>query len=293
MKKYFSFLAGAALLACATVSCNKAGVTDSISQAEDDQIVFRSQGPSIEAGIDTKTTALTSLDSFKASATKGASETQVWTNATFTKSGTVYKGDKWWPKDDETYHFYASNAELTYSSSGNTVHASNTTDVLCAYMASPTYKGVNTLQFKHIFARLGSVTVSASEAYTITGVDIKITPITGGTYNLKTGSDKTDGTGWSETTAGAATAIANATPGTKSNDIYLVPGTYALTATWTATKGEYTETFTSKTVNVNLVAGKINNISASLKGDATEITFKVEIASWTNNSVDAGTFPVN
>ena len=247
-------------------------------------ILLGAEGAGLSASVETKATAVTSLSSFYASATTGSagSESSVWNSVTFTKDGATddYKGDKWWPNSNPSYHFYASNAEITFAAAGSTVAATSDTDVICAYMASPSYKTKNTLTFEHVFARLGDVEVSAADGYTISGVSITVTPKTGGTFNMRTGAGKTDGTGWSSLTDGTATAIANATPGTKSNDIYLVPGTYTLTASWTATRGLYTETIENKTVDVALTGGKVNKITTTLGGNAEEVVFGVSINPW-------------
>ena len=247
-------------------------------------VILGAAGEALSADVTTKASAVTSLDSFFASATTGAagSESAVWTSAAFTKDGatTDYKGDKWWPNSNPSYHFYASNAAITFAAGGSTVNATSATDVVCAYMASPTYKSKNTLTFEHVFARLGDVEVSAADGYTISGVNITVTPKTGGTFNMRTGAGKTDGTGWSSLTTGTATAIANATPGTKSNDIYLVPGTYTLTASWTATRGGYTENIAGMTADVVLTGGKVNKITTTLGGNAEEVVFGVSINPW-------------
>ena len=215
------------------------------------------------------------------------SETAVWTNVAFSGNNTDgYKAaapGKWWPSTDASYRFYAANSALTFAASGATVAATNATDVICAYAAAPSYKAKNTLSFEHIFARLGAVTVSAATGYTISNVSIKITPKTGGTYNLLTGAGHTDGAGWSGLATGSETVIGN-TVGNTANDLYLVPGTYTLTASWTATKGDYTENIENMTCDVSLVAGKINKISTTLSGNAKEIVFNVSIAPWTDNN---------
>ena len=291
MKNKLFFFAALALVVPALLSCEKENSTppSSVIETPADEtgfspIVLGAAGEGISADVSTKATAVTSLDSFHASATTGSagSETSVWNDVTFTKDGatTDYKGDKWWPNSNPSYHFFASNASITFAAAGSTVAATNATDVICAYMASPTYKTKNTLTFEHIFARLGDVEVSAASGYTISGVSISITPKTGGTYNIRTGAGKTDGTGWSGLTTGSATGIANATPGTKSNDIYLVPGTYTLTASWTATRGLYTETIENKTVDVALTGGKVNKITTTLGGNAEEVVFGVSINPW-------------
>lgn len=292
MKKSFllSFLALTGLV----VSCNKADV----ESIPDGLIAFRQTGleSAFSATVQTKATAVTDLSSFNVTCTTGSagSESQVWNNVAFTKDGSYFKagdGGKWWPSADPGYHFYAANAALTFNADGPTVAATNGTDVVCAYMPSPAYKTPNTLEFKHIFARITDVTFSSIDGYTISGISVTITPKTGGTYNLRTGNGRTDGTGWSSFTTGSATGIANATPGTKSNDLYLVPGNYTLTASWTATKGNYTKTFSNKTVDIVVVGGKRNSITASLTGDASEVLFSVSVAAWGSNTIAIGTFP--
>ena len=275
-------------LGAATSCQQQLNVPDAATEPVD-EIIFRAADPSLEAEVSTKATAVTSLTSFNVSAVTGAagSETAVWTSVAF--SGNNDDGfkaaapGKWWPSTDASYRFYAANSALTFAASGATVAATNATDIVCAYMASPAYKAKNTLSFEHIFARLGQVTVSAASGYTISGVSIKITPKTGGTYNLRTGAGQTDGTGWSGLATGSETVIGN-NVGNTANDIYLAPGTYTLTASWTATKGDYTENIENMTCDVNLVAGKINKISTTLSGNAKEIVFNVSIAPWTDNN---------
>lgn len=293
MKKHLTHIVwgGVSLILAlsAETSCQQQlNVSDAATEPVD-EIIFRAADPSLDAEVSTKATAVTSLTSFNVSAVTGAagSETAVWTNVAFSGNNTDgYKAaapGKWWPSTDASYRFYAANSALTFAVSGATVAATNATDIICAYMASPAYKAKNTLSFEHIFARLGQVTISAASGYTISGVSIKITPKTGGTYNLRTGAGKTDGTGWSGLATGSETVIGN-TVGNTANDIYLVPGAYTLAASWTATKGDYTENIENMTCDVSLVAGKINNISTTLSGNAKEIVFNVNIAPWTDNN---------
>lgn len=284
-----------AVIAVATVlGCNK---NTSVPSVQTDEIVFTASDYNLEYNVETKASVVSSLSSFKASAVTGepGSETAVWTNVSYTDpdGDSKFTGDKYWPLTNANpYSFYASNIDLTYSAEGNTVSASNETDVVCAYLTSPTYKDINDLTFQHIFARIGSITVNAVDGYTISNVSISVTPKVSGTYNLRTGYNQTNGTGWSGTANGSATGIANSTPGTKANDIYTVPGVFTLTATWTAERGEYVQTFSNKTYDVSIVGGKVNNISTTLGGLAEEIKFTVSITPWDNNNVEA-TFPLN
>lgn len=264
------------------LSCSKAP-----SPSEPGQIVFRTQ-PKITVDVQTKASEVNQAalvaSGFKVSATTGeaASENPVWTDVAFSKGSEYFQasGGKWWPSTDPNYHFYASNITLTHTDDGATVSATNDVDVVCAYLPDPTYNQPNTLAFKHIFARITDVTLTAIDDYTITNISVTITPKTGGTYNLRTGADQTNGTGWSTPTVGEPVTIANTTPGTKSNDLYLVPGSYTITAEWTATKGNYTKTFSEKTCSVDLVGGATNTITAQLSGDAREVMFSVNVAAW-------------
>lgn len=206
---------------------------------------------------------------FYANATTGAlgAETSVWTNARFTVSGDRYRSEgKVWPNGtDPHYRFYASNVSLTYGASGPTVNATNGTDVIVAINDSPAYKTANGLSFSHVFGRIGSVVVEAESGFTISGINIRFIPVTGGTYSLREGAGHTDRTGWSGLTTGSATTIATVVGGNP-NNLYVVPGTYTLTATWTASKNGASHTFTDKTVDVTVSAGMHNTITLTLGG---------------------------
>ena len=278
----------AALAVTVVLGCNK---NVSIPETGDNSIVFTT-GNISKFVVQTKASVVSSLSAFNVSAVTGSagSDTAVWTNAAFSDgdSDSKYTGDKYWPlTNDNPYRFYASNATLAYSAAGNTVTVDTDTDVVCAYLDSPTYKDVNTLSFEHVFARIGDMTVNAASGYTITGVSIRITPKVSGTYNLRTGSGQTDGTGWSETSDGSVVELANATPGTKSNNVFLVPGRYTLTASWTATRGGYTQTFTDKTQDVDIVGGSVNSIITTLGGLAQDLQFSVSVNAWGSNDIVA------
>lgn len=287
MKKYSVFLFVAAALLSAA-ACNKGalqGVAPELTSADElgrIPVVLGAIGEGINAEVTTKATVVDALASFNATCTTGSagSESQVWNNVSFS-GGPNYTGGKFWPNDaDPSYHFYASNAAITFAAGGSTVAATNATDVICAYKAANTWKSKNDLTFDHIFGRIGNVIVNAGTGYTISGVTINITPKTGGTYNIRTGAGQSDDTGWSSLMTGSATNIANATPSTKSNDLWLVPGTYTLTASWTAAKDAYSESISGKTVDVVITKGKINTITTTLGGNANEITLGVTITPW-------------
>lgn len=267
------------LFASAFLSCSKqaAAVRNGV---EPGLIVFTAEGEGI--GLEAKaTSAVTSLSSFNVNCitgTPGSSETSVF-NSAFTGS-TNYTGEKYWPSTDRGYKFYASNVGITPAATGPTVAVTNDTDVVCAVCSNPTYLSSNTLTFNHIFARLGATTVTVQNGYTLSAFTLKITPKTGGTYNLFTGNGKTDGTGWIPGSAGTEETIATSSGTNAATDIYLVPGKYELTANYTLTKGDYIVKKSSKK-SVDISGGKINAISATLGGaSAADITFAVSITPW-------------
>lgn len=267
-----------------------------------DEVVFSAGGPAFSTAVSTKASVVSSLPSFHVACTRGVgSETSVWENTVFVSDGApvpTYRGGRFWPVNDPGYHFFASNAPLSFGADGTAATVDGSTDVVCAYLPEPAYKMKNSLSFEHIFARVGQVTVTADDSYDISDVSVTIVPKTSGTYNLRTGAGKKDGTGWSETVASAgpstiasAESIARGGSSVSMNDIYLIPGTYELTATWTAKRGEYVETFTGKTARVSLVAGEVNKLTTTLSGHAAELEFGVEITPWGKEMTDVD-FPL-
>ena len=294
MKRIFNIMLVCSVAGLCLASCNKlysspeVMVETSADETGYSPILFEAGvfGAEVETKAVTEVTNST-LSSFYASATTGSagSEVSAWTSSSFSKSGSTYVGGKYWPNSDPGYHFFASNLGLNFAASGTTVSPTGVaTDVVCAYLPSPTYKSSNQLSFQHIFGRIGTMTVSAATGYTLSNISITITPkvpqSSGTTYNLRTGA-------WSGTVDGSSTQLANSTAGTKTNDFLLVPGSYTLTASYTVTRGDYVENVSSKTATVEIPAGKTSNISCTLGGNASEIVFTVDVAAWQANAITA------
>ena len=282
-------------LAAVSVSCEK--MPEEVPSSGE-QMRFGAENATFTMTSETKastgTSAVTALTSFKVKATQGAagSETAVsgFENVTFSKYGETsdYTGGKTWPASNPNYNFYATNlsgnSPMTFAAGGTTIAAVNTQDVVCAYLpyGDVTYKSKNTLAFEHIFARVGSVTVVQETGYTVSAITVSITPKTGGTYDLRAGAGHTDATGWSAVTTGSATTIASAV-GANSNDVWMVPGTYTITASWTASQtGGSSVSYSNKTQDVVITGGKINAITATLGG---EMVFGVEVQEFTDNEI--------
>jgi hypothetical protein len=284
-----NFLTIAAALLC-VLSCNKGPAPASSGS---DEILFRAEG-SFSASVTTKATEVTgsNLSQIYVSASYGntGSEQELWTSVSFSKSSDKYSGGKYWPNyttNSIGMHFYSSNLPLTFSSTGAVVAVPNCdTDVVCAYCQNPSWKAENTLYMNHILARLGKCTITLPSGYSGSGLTVKITPNTSGTYDIREAK-------WITSTPASSQVTIATTLGSSgnANDIYLLPGNYTLTATYTLTKGTgsgaYSQTFT-KTASVNLAPGMINLISATLpEGEATDIVFAISVNPWTDYSITA------
>lgn len=292
MKIYkYVIMAGAALLALA--ACNKQPVESNV--LAQNEIVFSFQDDAATRATEVTTSNLSSMN---VSATTGSSsETAVFTSAAFTKQSNKWKGGKYWPATDQSYHFYASNATLTHTTSGNTVSPSNAnTDVVVGYLSAPSYKAENALTLGHIFSQIGTVTVTAPSGYTVTALKVSVQPKTSGTYNLKSGSWTSRGTAGSATylvgTSNSGVSITTAGGNTNGGDkdLWLVPDTYTLTASYVLHIGDYTSSTITKTATVSLTQGANNNIACTLPAsdDVEEIVFTVTVTPWdtANKNVD-------
>ena len=271
------------VFALGAISCTKADKLETPDVSESRLISFSAKGEGLSTSVSTKASAVTSLESFNVTATKGeSSETAVFENISFSKSGSNYTGGKYWPSTDAKYHFYAANAHLSFATNVCSVSPSDASkDIIVAHIANPTYKASNELVFEHIYSRIGSIAITAPSGYTISGTPtIALSAPVAGTYSLNSKNWTSKGSAAKQT---LVTGVAGASA---SNDVYVVPGTYSMSVTYTLVKGDYVETFT-KTANVTLVQGKVNNITATAPaGNAQEIVFTVTVTPWGTNPIN-------
>lgn len=314
-KKSNHSLAGALLVSLLSlsffVSCEKATFGD-IPTEDDGRIVFGASGL-VTANVTTKAVyPVESLTSFYVSAVKGTpgSDISIFSSAAFTQvpdsDPAVYAGDKWWASTDEGWRFYASNVAMTFGAGGATLtFAGEPVDAVCAYAASPTYGTKNTLSFQHVFARLGTITFNAADGYTVRGITYWIEDFTNtGTYNLFTGAGQSDGTGWTpgEPTLNRGVVIGTLTPenpsmtcpldGGYTSKAWVVPGEYYLKATWTASRNEWSQTYTEvlSISPVLLEAGKVNNLSLTFTGNELRAEVIIDdTVSWGTPAAGEGT----
>lgn len=193
-----------------------------------------------------------SITSFKVTATTGAagSETARWTNQTFTLDSATgkFKSGRVWPATDPSFHFYASNVSMADNAAGQTVSVNGIdTDVVCAYLATSSYKATNNLVFNHILSRVGRV--NATNVNGFTNVSLKMKYRDAGTYNIRTSA-------WS----GLGSLKEKTLSLTDDNNFWIIPGTYDLTLSFTDAAGNVV----TKTVSQQFGAGLINNITPVL-----------------------------
>ena len=305
---YITILAALAVLA--TAACGRdLRVDGPTADPHSDPIAF-DLGGDFSAQVSTRASEVTteSIGTLYVSATSGtSSETAVFTSVPFTRSGSHWTGGKYWPASNPGYHFYLSNAALTHTAAGATVSPSDAgTDIVVDYLASPNYKQVNTATLEHIFAQVGTVSMKAPEGYAVTNMRVSLRPVTGGTYNLRSDSWTARSTaldpayilGSASAGVTVSTEGGNATFTGPDNDLWLVPGSYVLTAVYDISKGAYSATGVTKTCTVTLVQGKNNNIGPTVSGgqdlpnipepsDIAEIAFTVTVTPWSDNRVIA------
>lgn len=271
MKKYIFVLLGVLALA----ACNKAVVSSDggVYYDEPQEIVLGMVSDDIDFSVDTKATAITSLPSslYWGATTGSSSETAKWSSSSASLSSGKINTGKYQTATATAYNYYVSNVNMSIGAN-TTISASNGTDVIVGRTAAST-STTPAVTLNHIFARTGSLTATAPSGFSASNVSWTIVSKgdisgTAGTYNLRTSA-------WS-----SPTKLTTASALTSSSDMYLIPGTYTISVTYTLTKGDNVQTYT-KSGDVTLVAGKINNIACTLVSNAVnEIQISLTLTAW-------------
>ena len=286
MKKYIIF----PLLVLLAIACNKNIIPD----VEPQEIVL-GVGDGFDAIVETKATAVTSLPSSLywgatsgsiGSTTSSSLEKTKWSAASASVSSNKIATGKYQTKTATAYNYYVANKTFTItdgttSAAGTVIITTdNSTDVIAGKVAAST-SNTPSVTLSHIFARTGSLSLSAgTTGYTLSNISWKIVGKstingTAGTYNVGTGT-------W----ASATTKLTTETALTNSSDMYLIPGTYTLKVTYTATVGDYSTTET-KTQDIILTGGKINNISGTISlSPRTPISISVTLTAWDSVTIN-------
>ena len=292
MKKiYISLLAVTAAL----VACNKQGVTERPAvDVPGGQIVLDvSEGFRMEVETKQSATPVTSMPhSLYWGATTGAGsyESLKWAPATATvdvSNGKISTG-KYQTSTPTAYNYYAANYNFNIPGSGHVLMTvpDNTYDIIAGKTSSSTSSTTPSVTLGHIFARTGSLTLTAQNGYSISGTPtwkiVGKSDINGtaGEYDMSEGQ-------WTSASTKLSTAMTftskPATGTTSTSDIFLIPGTYTVSVTYTLTKGasgEFSKTYT-KSSDITLQAGKIHNINGvTTPDDAQDITLSVTLQNW-------------
>ncbi len=219
--------------------------------------------------IDTRAD-VTSLSSFKCTMTSGtkvSNQTQVWNNVTFSQVGSsnVYTGSQYWPGTNQTFRFFAANRDITFNKAGCTltVPANTSEDCVCVFLSSPTFQGSNTLNFKHIFAKIGTLTVIPDSGLDIRNVSVSMTPKRG-TYNIRTDTWSSVTEGSSVTVYSIATVPAAGITISPVSDIYTIADTYYFYLSWDLYVDGTLYYRYSENIDLSLTKGKINNLRVTL-----------------------------
>lgn len=227
----------------------------------------------------TKTEQLTSIPSslYWGGTTGGnaagtSDESAKWSCESKAVSSNTISTGKYQTYSATTYNYYVSNASFSVGTSTTMTISNNNTDIVCGRTAQST-STTPSVTLNHIFARTGSLTLNTQSGYTLSGVSWSLTGKsaingTAGTYNLRTGS-------WTSTSATLGTTSISS-----SSNLYLIPGTYTISVTYTLTKGDWSHEFT-KSGDITLVGGKVNNVTATaIGGNASEIVISVSLNAW-------------
>ena len=262
-------------------SCKKASTDADDVRAVGDMIVLYLDD-TIDAFVDTKAVSeVTTIPSnlyWAATSGSGTSETQKFANSYSSVSSSKINTGKYQTATASTYNYYVSNAFLnvgadTYvSASGGT----DGTDVICGRVSSSS--ATPSITMGHIFARTGTLSLSAPSGYTVSGTPswsiMKSGTNTGtaGTYNLRTGA-------WS-----SVSGLTSYTSFNSSSDMYLIPGTYSIKVQFTLTRGNFSKEYT-QTGSITVAAGNKYNITASTSSaEAVQVVFTTSVTAWTSAS---------
>lgn len=281
---FYSILAVAAVM----TACNKQQVADmEVSDSRGQEIVL---GVDDGFSVTTKATAVLNVPSplyWGATTGSGTNEKRKWAAASSTVSSNKINTGKYQTATPTAYTYYVANQTFDIPTTGavtmtlgTSTADGNGTDVVVGKSSSATSSTTPSVTLGHIFARTGTLTLTATGGYTLSNVSWTIVGTgdingTSGTYNLTSGN-------WTA----ASKKLSTATTITSSSDMYLIPGSYTISVTYTLTKGDYQGTFT-KTATVSLEKGCINSISGSTTPDpAQAITLGVTLTQWGSNPIE-------
>ena len=203
----------------------------------------------------TKVTATTSanLSGFYLTISSGSGNSLVSANNHYSLySGTTFTPDSelCWPSSNPSYRFYASNLTMTASTGSVTVSCPEDTDVVCACNTSPSYFQKNTLTMGHVYSRIGALSINVPSGVTATLSSASVSAPKSGTYSLLNNS-------WASVASSKTISL------NSSNDVWIVPGTYPMSVTFSLTDGYTTKSGITRSGNVAFTAGMVSSVKVS------------------------------
>lgn len=202
-------------------------------------------------------------------------ETAVWgtTSQVFSKNSSgkyVHNPALYWPATEPMggYHFYASNADLNFSSEGVFVDVNGITDdIICAYNPFPMFCSEVPLDFVHILSIVGTVSLSGFSG--CSDINVNLEYIDSGSYNLNLG----------EWTNLGSTISKTLTVSNSSNNLWVIPGEYAVMVTFkdalgiSKTLNQYYYFLPGQETNITVKLGKHSDIIISCDDQFSDLDF--------------------
>lgn len=266
MKRFILFFLPVAV-AAVLCGCEK----EAASAGEGVEIAFHING-GIDFSVLTKASEVTSLSSIYWEACQDG--VVIHPVSSYPVEGGGVSTGKYWPLG-AVYDYMVSN--VPFFTGTGVIAASNDIDVVVGTMPGVRDNSCN-VDMKHIFARTSSLTLDTQAGYEISEIVWKIKSKgeesgTAGHYTI--------GSGW----AANSTAPLEEREFSGTSDLYLIPGTYTVTVSYTLTKGDYRESFT-RSADISLYEGCLNSIKGSaVGGNAVGLSLSVTVEPWGANDI--------
>lgn len=244
-----------------------------------DEFVLEVDGSGLSLSVDSKASAITSMPSSlywcATTGTSGSSDALKYApTRSAVSSGRISTG-KYQTAAPASYNWYVSNASMSIASGGPTVSVTSTDSDYLAGCAKASVSATPEVGLRHILARSGTLTFNTQSDYAVSGVSWVISRSssgTSGTYNIATDS-------WTPAPASMSPVSL-----TGSSDLYLLPGEYTVTITYTLSRENYSETFT-RSGSVTLLQGMVNDLTATANGGAAVvIAVSPSLSGWSDGA---------
>ena len=294
MKKIYFLIALASALVCGCAKSESAVPTGS------DEIVFSGYSGRAVTKADSGYADFDVTSGYRVSAYLGSNLyfDDTFVNGTAASTGSTSK-TYYWPApigSSNTMVFYGvAPKDYTISDEKKIVDFENSGVVDLVITKSDEYSAKAAsvgLTFKHALAKVASITLapkegdgSATEDYTYTVSELKITADTKGTCNISSGSPAWESLSTSGDKSYTCEAFAgNSSKKIESPVLAYIPQPVTLSVTYSISSGGTQVFSATKTGTIALEAGKSYALSATLSNDNDAIVFNASVSSWGDES---------